>query len=61
MFAETLRRMLIEEGGQDLVEWALLAAFIAIVAILILFVFRYPLLGMYQSVFDQLTFVTNHL
>lgn len=55
------RRLLIEEDGQDLIEWALLAAFIAIVVILILFQFRAPLLGIYQTVLNSLDYVNGNL
>lgn len=61
MFPDALRRLLIEEDGQDLIEWAFLAAFIAIVVTLLLFMFRYPLLNIYQTILDHLNFMNNSL
>lgn len=61
MFAEAWRCFLAEEQGQDLIEWAFLAAFIAIVIVVILFVFRDPLLNIYQAVLDHLNFANDHL
>lgn len=61
MFAETCRCLLVEEDGQDLIEWAFLAAFIATVVVVILFVFRYPILNMYQTVLDHLNFANGNL
>lgn len=60
---EQLWQGLLSEGddGQDLIEWALLAAFIAIVVTLILFLFRDPLLNIYQVVLDHLYFASNNL
>lgn len=55
------QRLLVEEEGQDLIEWAFLAAFIAVVVIVILFVFRYPLLSFYQVVLDHLNFASGNL
>lgn len=61
METDSLRRGLRGEDGQDLIEWALLAAFIAIVIVVLLFSFRDPLLGLYQNILDHLDFANGHL
>lgn len=50
-----------KEEAQDLIEWALLAAFIAIVVVVILFVYRDPLLNFYEAVLDHLNFANDQL
>lgn len=50
-----------DENGQDTIEWALLAAFIAIAVVLLLFLFRSPLLGIYQGILDELNFMNSNL
>lgn len=61
MLMYTKKRFLSAEDGQDLIEWALLAAFIAMVVVLMLFLFREPLLGVYQGILDTLNFMNNNL
>ncbi len=58
---EEALKLLSEEEGQDLIEWALLASFIAIVAVVTLYLFGDPLLGIYQGVLDRLIFVNGYL
>ena len=50
-FANLLKR----EEGQDIIEYAVLAAFISIVAILIIKAFGVPLKAIYQKILDALT------
>lgn len=61
MHTSKLPGLLKKEGGQDLIEWAFLAAFIAIVVVVILFAFQGPLLNIYQTVLDHLDFVNGSL
>lgn len=42
------------EEGQDIIEYGLLAAFIAIVATLLLFLFQTPITAIYQRILDYL-------
>lgn len=49
-----LQRFLDDEEGQDIIEYGLLAAFIAIVAAAILFLFSTPLKAIYQRILDYL-------
>ncbi|PYQ92979.1 MAG: Flp family type IVb pilin [Acidobacteria bacterium] len=49
-----LRRLIWEEQGQDLIEYALLAAFIAIVAVLAITAIGTRVNGVYESVRDAL-------
>lgn len=49
------------EEGQDIVEWAMLAAFVAIAVLLILLMFHDPLWGLYQGVLGRLQFMNAHL
>ena len=49
-----LRALLVEEQGQDIVEYALLAAFIAIVASVILIQMAPLIEGIYQRLLDFL-------
>ncbi len=44
-----------DEEGQDIIEYGLLAAFIAIVAAGLLFLFKEPLTTIYQNILTQLT------
>ncbi len=61
MFLRAIQRFLADEDGQDLIEWALLAAFIAIVVTTLLFMFRHPILNIYQNILDHLEFMSNRL
>ena len=54
-FLAKMRGFIVEEEGQDIVEYALLAAFIAIVAVAILIQIAPLIQGIYQRVLDALT------
>jgi Flp pilus assembly pilin Flp len=49
-----IKGLVVEEEGQDIVEYALLAAFIAIVAVAILIQMAPLIQGIYQRVLDAL-------
>lgn len=61
LFTKAWQFLSFGEDGQDLIEWAFLAAFIAIVIVVLLFSFRDPLLGLYQNILDHLNFANGHL
>ncbi len=54
-------RFLRDEEGQDIIEYGLLAAFIAIVVTTLLVVFRDPLGDIYQRILDHLTYASGTL
>lgn len=56
-----LQRFLDDEEGQDVIEYGLLAAFIAIVAAAILFLFSTPLTAIYQRILDFLNAAQSSL
>jgi Flp pilus assembly pilin Flp len=56
-----LYHFLRDEEGQDVIEYGLLAAFIAIVAAAILFLFRDPLEAIYQRILDYLNAAETNL
>ena len=53
-FLSKMKGLIVEEEGQDIVEYALLAAFIAIVAVAILVQMAPLIQGIYQRVLDAL-------
>jgi Flp pilus assembly pilin Flp len=53
-FLSKMKGLVVEEEGQDIVEYALLAAFIAIVAVAILIQMAPLIQGIYQRVLDAL-------
>ena len=53
-FLSKTRGLFVQEEGQDIVEYALLAAFIAIVAVLILVEIGPLIQGIYQDILDAL-------
>jgi Flp pilus assembly pilin Flp len=53
-FLSKMRGLFADEDGQDIVEYALLAAFIAIVAVAILVQMAPLIQGIYQQVLDAL-------
>jgi Flp pilus assembly pilin Flp len=53
-FLSKMRGLFADESGQDIVEYALLAAFIAIVAVAILVQMAPLIQGIYQQVLDAL-------
>ncbi len=53
-FLSKMRGLFADESGQDIVEYALLAAFIAIVAVVILVQMGPLIQGIYQQVLDAL-------
>ena len=50
-----LRRLIWEEQGQDLIEYALLAAFVALAATGMLILIGPQVTALYTSIHDQLT------
>lgn len=56
---EAPRDFLSEEGGQDIIEYGLLAAFIAIVVLGILFLFSDPLNTIYEVVLNGIRLATK--
>ena len=53
-----IRKFLRDEEGQDIIEYGLLAAFIAIVVIAVLTQFSTPLTFIYQSILNALNSAT---
>lgn len=53
-FLSKIKGLVVEDEGQDIVEYALLAAFIAIVAVAILIQMAPLIQGIYQRVLDAL-------
>ena len=49
-----IRDFIRDEAGQDIIEYGLLAAFIAIVAALLLVLFKEPITSIYQRILDYL-------
>lgn len=56
-----LHSFLQDEEGQDIIEYGLLAAFIAIVAAVLLFQFSTPLSAIYQRILDYLNAAQTNL
>ncbi len=54
-------RFLRDEEGQDIIEYGLLAAFIAIVAAVLLVLFKDPINTIYQRILDYLTYAAGTL
>jgi Flp pilus assembly pilin Flp len=54
-FLSKMKGLVVEEEGQDIVEYALLAAFIAIVAVAILIQMAPLIQGIYQRVLEALS------
>ena len=54
-FLSKMKGLFVEDEGQDIVEYALLAAFIAIVAVAILVQMAPLIQGIYQRVLDALS------
>ena len=50
-----LRNLFKDEEGQDMIEYALLASFISIVAIGVIILIATPLIAIYQAIVDALT------
>lgn len=50
-----------DEEGQDIIEYGLLAAFIAIVAAVLLVLFRDPISNIYQRILDYLNAANSNL
>lgn len=50
-----------DEEGQDIIEYGLLAAFIAIVAAVLLILFRTPISNIYQRILDYLNVANSNL
>ena len=48
-----------DEEGQDIIEYGLLAAFIAIVAAVLLVLFKTPLNNIYQKILNALNNASN--
>lgn len=57
----SLRCFLQDEEGQDIIEYGLLAAFIAIVAAVLLFQFSTPINAIYDRILDYLKAANNKL
>ena len=49
-----LRNLFKDEEGQDMIEYALLASFISIVAIGVIMLIATPLIAIYQAIVDAL-------
>lgn len=49
-----IRNFVHDEEGQDIIEYGLLAAFIAIVAAVLLVLFKDPINNIYQRILDYL-------
>ena len=49
-----IRNFIRDEEGQDIIEYGLLAAFIAIVAAVLLVLFKDPITNIYQRILDYL-------
>jgi Flp pilus assembly pilin Flp len=54
-FLSKMKGLVVEEEGQDIVEYALLAAFIAIVAVAILIEMAPLIQGIYERVLEALS------
>lgn len=50
-----------DEEGQDVIEYGLLAAFIAIVAAVLLVLFRTPINNIYQRILDYLNYANGNI
>jgi Flp pilus assembly pilin Flp len=49
-----LRNLFKDEKGQDMIEYALLASFISIVAIAVIMLISTPLIAIYQAIVNAL-------
>ncbi len=49
-----LRNLFKDEKGQDMIEYALLASFISIVAIAVIMLIATPLIALYQAIVNAL-------
>lgn len=56
-----VRNFIRDEEGQDIIEYGLLAAFIAIVAAVLLVLFKNPIQSIYQRILDYLNAANANL
>lgn len=56
-----IRNFVRDEEGQDIIEYGLLAAFIAIVAAVLLVLFKDPITNIYQRILDYLNAANANL
>jgi Flp pilus assembly pilin Flp len=56
-----MRDFIRDEEGQDIIEYGLLATFIAIVAALLLILFKDPIQNIYQGILDHLNVANTNL
>jgi Flp pilus assembly pilin Flp len=56
-----IRNFVRDEEGQDIIEYGLLAAFIAIVTALLLVLFKDPITAIYQRILDYLNAANANL
>ena len=56
-----IRNFISDEEGQDIIEYGLLAAFIAIVAAVLLVLFKDPITNIYQRILDYLNAANTNL
>ena len=56
-----IRDFIRDEEGQDIIEYGLLAAFIAIVAAVLLVLFKDPIENIYQRILDYLNAANANL
>ena len=59
--ATVVKNFIRDEEGQDVIEYGLLAAFIAIVAAVLLVLFRTPIQNIYQAILTSLNAANANL
>lgn len=59
--SNAITKFIRDEEGQDIIEYGLLAAFIAIVAAVLLVLFATPIENIYQAILDALEAANSNL
>lgn len=57
----TMQKFILDEEGQDIIEYGLLAAFIAIVAAVLLVLFKDPISNIYTRILEYLNAANTNL
>lgn len=50
-----------DEEGQDIIEYGLLAAFIATIILVLILLFKEPIVGLYNAILNKLNYMNSQL
>ena len=56
-----IRAFIADEKGQDIIEYGLLAAFIATIILVLILLFRDPIVSLYNAILNKLNYMNNQL